>query len=324
MERRGIAFLLFGKQSAAGFLDIVLADRCRVHAERGLDVVTLYWGDSRRTWWIDPKRDWACVRVQVAAPELWRESRTQYRRTSDGNWFPERVEMYHSDFKSGSVPVEIATIENPEFNRPEHPLELTPTELGIEPGVSIRRSDGPGAYFWDGTSLISPDEYYARVDAGLLEPGPMVRSVWEARSARKLADSPAALRSRVRSWAVDRKLGLSRWEAYVKVFCDKYSLDHEQREAAYRILRDCQSRAEQFISRNADKIREIEDELATLQKLDLPPPEAIDAFQAGLIRLFEPINTIFERQLKPRLEKLPTRAQREAATSQPASAPSGK
>jgi len=34
-------------------------------------------------------------------------------------------------------------------------------------------------------------------------------------------------------------------------------------------------------------------------------------------KLLEPLNQIFERQLKPRLEKLPTSAQRRAAAAEP-------
>lgn len=38
-------------------------------------------------------------------------------------------------------------------------------------------------------------------------------------------------------------------------------------------------------------------------------------------KLREPIDKIFETSLKPRLERLPTRAQRQAATTQPAATP---
>lgn len=101
----------------------------------------------------------------------------------------------------------------------------------------------------------------------------------------------------------------SEWERYVQEFIRKYALDDGQQQAAMKILRDCQDQANRYYQARKTQIEEAGTAAANPAK----PGEKTAANKLDQAKLLEPISRIFEKQLKPRLEKIPTRAQRQAA-----------
>lgn len=107
---------------------------------------------------------------------------------------------------------------------------------------------------------------------------------------------------------------LSEWEKYVEGFISRYQLDEAQTTRARTILKDCQDQGERIMKARTPVIEQLDREAAELAKSD----DKDKAKKAAAIaekrkKLLEPIDRIFEGQLKPRLESLPTRAQRAAA-----------
>jgi hypothetical protein len=109
----------------------------------------------------------------------------------------------------------------------------------------------------------------------------------------------------------------SQWEQYVREFVQRYQLDDEQTQRANSILKDCQDEARRIMEKRKPEIERLDKKLQSVA-------ESKDAGGADKLKemaevsrqrtkLMEPIGEIFEKQLKPRLEKLPTRAQRQAA-----------
>ena len=112
----------------------------------------------------------------------------------------------------------------------------------------------------------------------------------------------------------------TQWEAYVRQFIEKYKLDADQQDRAYKILRSCQEQANSYMRSHADELDRLE---RRAQELQAAPNKSKDVgkevadLNTARTKLLEPIGQIFEKQLKPRLEKLPTRAQRDAAENPP-------
>jgi hypothetical protein len=106
----------------------------------------------------------------------------------------------------------------------------------------------------------------------------------------------------------------SQWEAYVREFIQKYQLDDGQTERALSYLKDAQEAARRIIQRTKSEIEQLDKKLAGLgESKDADKLKEMTEINARRTKLLEPINDIFEKQLKPRLEKLPTQKQRQAA-----------
>jgi hypothetical protein len=116
------------------------------------------------------------------------------------------------------------------------------------------------------------------------------------------------------------------WDRYVADFIKKYGLNDEQKQKAEGILKDCKSQAERYLTgKQADMERldaeEAKLKAATDKEKAQERSKALAEINKQRTEMREPVSQIFERQLKPKLERLPTRAQRrdaEAAAKQPA------
>lgn len=134
----------------------------------------------------------------------------------------------------------------------------------------------------------------------------------------------------------------SEWQKYVREFIQKYQLNDEQTQRANAILAECETAAERVMTSKKSELERIEKretELkgaagAAVAKPVGDPKAAGEAKAAAEVKtkelgeltkrrdeLLAPINRIFEDQLKPKLEKLPTRAQRKAAEEKSPKAP---
>ena len=106
----------------------------------------------------------------------------------------------------------------------------------------------------------------------------------------------------------------SKWEQYVRQFIDRYALDAEQQTRANKILKKCQEQADRYLRARKvafEKLDRREEALKTSTAKDKTKQMA--AIRTERTKLLSAVDDIFEKQLKPRLERIPTRAQREAA-----------
>lgn len=94
------------------------------------------------------------------------------------------------------------------------------------------------------------------------------------------------------------------WEQFVRDFVAEYELDADQQQKAVMLLLRCEVKGDSFLASKADALEKLEAE-----RLD--PAKKAEADEK-LAKLLAPIDDIFEKNLKPGLEKLPTRAQRAA------------
>ncbi len=106
----------------------------------------------------------------------------------------------------------------------------------------------------------------------------------------------------------------SQWDKYVEDFIAKYKLDSAQQQKARTILKECKDQAHRYLKGKKGSIERLDKLAEQLKKSkDKDKAKKLAEIEAQKRKLREPIDRIFERQLKPRLERLPTRAQRKAA-----------
>lgn len=285
--------------------------------EGEIHVVRVLKGEDTTTYWIDPRRGWSPVRVrsEYSKDNRWTESRTMLTEM-DGVWVPETVQIYDSLHDDGQTPLKVIQVYDASFNKPEHPRELTLADIGVDLGTMVtvvKRDQHPFEGKWDGENVIDPDEFLRRK----LQEGPLFKKELSCLK-RKQADKaiarlnedivgdldPVALRKSV---SRDPKQCESLWEAYTRKFIEKYQLNEEQTQKALAILKDCQDRGKAHLDGHRDEFAKYDELLK-----NAGPSENPD-LQAARNKLLKPLDDIFEQRLVPRLDKLPTRAQRKAA-----------
>jgi len=299
----------------------------------GLHVVTGRTRESMVKWWIDPERAWNVVRTEVFQDgKKIGERRFELKLDlHDGIWFPRRIEHYR--LGAGDTTASTVTeLHSVEFNRPEHPEELTPADIGIEVGTSViwqDREPARGGY-WDGEKTIPFAELVERIETGELAMGSTVRrarayvkkafptreklvaAIRGGASVSKVAATQPALPIPTSKW----KTIETRWETYTRLFIQRYDFNEEQTQKAWSICADCQGRARAYVAGRRKQFEELDVLTHSLGTPRSTQDKARAArLEARCDELTKPIDRIFEEQLCPRLQRLPTRAQREAVDS---------
>lgn len=284
-----------------------------------LKVITARHATGIIRWTIDPDRDGAPLRIENLGPDGAPRSETRIDlKLSDSFWFPALIETFAVDASGSQRRVESIAVHAVEFNRESHPSVLTPTDIGVEAGVNVHLQKADGSMdlrVWDGASIASLDDFFTRVKRGEAHQGPAVlreiaRS--EALLAARAATQPAlveSIRARSESFTIETDPVLSAWEKYTAAFIWRYELDTDQIQKALDILKSCQERGRSWVDRHREKIDAFNRELESATTGTRQPPD-VERVRAERDRILEPINEIFERELKPRLERLPTKEQR--------------
>lgn len=112
----------------------------------------------------------------------------------------------------------------------------------------------------------------------------------------------------------------SEWERYVVDFSKRHNLDDAQKQAAQKILRDVQEQANRYISGKRPQIEMIDKQIASAGGGSDAAARS-QKLRSERQQLLDPIQRMFEKQLKPRLDRIPTRAQRQAAETPDRKAP---
>lgn len=310
--------------------------------EDDLHVARVQTSTGTTTYWLDSQRGWSPVRVRDDYESGgWAESRSALK-LMDGVWFPTAVEMYSSRYKDGKEPAMVVRVYSATFNRPEHPQELTPADIGLEVGMDAQVVDQDTRSRrgkWDGERVVSDEEFLQRLRRGELQEGPgFLRGIAKAQTklaqdrktqgavagpAEATATAYSSLQQAADAARRQPEKFESLWETYVRRFIQKYQLNDDQTQKAMSILKDCQAQAQSYMTRHKGDFEELDRRAAKLkEKGEAESSASWSALKKQKAKLLKPIGDIFERRLKPRLDKLPTRAQR--ASAGPATQPAAK
>ncbi|MFH1747014.1 MAG: hypothetical protein ABIG44_08210 [Planctomycetota bacterium] len=269
--------------------------------EGSLHRVIVHYADDRvLEYEIDAAKGWNATRISGSSAGNEWENIIELREAG-GTWFPERTALY----VNGSLRTE-CVVSEAAFNSPGDPAGWTVEDIGFEVGMYVHTlgQENPESRgnFWDGCDAIPYEQMKVLFDSGELSPGPTLELMQSgdyeqpgSRLVRRLRISPGVLTS-----------FLSTWELYVIDFCDLHGLNREQVERAYRCLRGAQERGHQYLTRRAS-------DFASLQKKQATDELSTEQAQARFEKLRKPVDDIFEKELKPCLEKIPTREQRDGA-----------
>ncbi len=317
------------------------ARRYRQREINGLYEVEMQAEGSANTcrWYIDPAIDWNVVQCQfVYADEVLFETVTEYERV-DGTWCPVLV----TQFDSVGDAVQVLEVENARINPADIADQLSPDLLGLGNGMPVLPRQGVtlpydengkylGNYLYGtgGRLLTIPD--YARLEReGAIETDPRYAAKKEEyRAGRAAAERAASSETKVQNNvagdpssvgqadappAVVRNRVDDEWERYTRNFIARHKLNEAQKNAAWKVLRDCQEQRTGYLRSRRNRLLEIEERLSAQKTEDEGRRLLLELHQ-----LREPVRRIFEEQLKPRLLRIPTRTQRNEAAD-PSSEP---
>ncbi|MCA9242973.1 MAG: hypothetical protein KDA32_03385 [Phycisphaerales bacterium] len=210
-------------------------------------------------------------------------------------------------------------------NQNPAPKVYTPTDIeqkqnGVDPDADFAKAEESGFGAEDGKIVKeapidrTPKRRHASPEAEIVKgndgskspevnPQPPGRSPHEPRSNAATA---------VRSKTATRQE--SDWERYTREFCEKYELNDEQRQRAQSILTDCEKQRDRYLEKKKATLEDLDKRIAELrQSKDKDAGTQVTTLTQQKTDLEAPVQRIFDRQLKPRLERLPTSAQRKAA-----------
>ena len=282
-------------------------------------------------WHINPQKQWNAERVEYRRDGRLIKEMVLSLRERDGIWFPQVATLRRGP--SEEV-VKTWAIESATFNRPDHEQALTLTHIGVEPGMAIlpqgkaaeqRMAEGTGLcpLVWDGAQGVPAEEFREAVRAGRAQYGPTFEHLRAQASSAGHDGHGYPVAPAGGASILSAETLLSEWERYVRAFVAKYDLTEEQTQKALRMLKVCQDQANRYLHKHKADFEQFHDRARKARALSGSPAAreraAIDRERRGLR---EPVDEIFEKRLKPQLQKLPTRAQRQAAEAKVTSQPS--
>lgn len=285
------------------------------HDENGLHVVRAHGEDYDLVWWIDPHKDFNIVLTeQQKDGKVIKRSESTLVRFGEF-WFPEEVRLHTRPGAQGEPSI-TTRVDHAEFNQPDHPALLKPKHIGVSVGTHVNYSgtDGDIHGRWDGEKVATPDDFYARLNAGQLTLDESFLTA-ERRRKERINKTPPAQRLANTLASLSFPVDSFEWEEYTRSFGERHNFDDAQKQVAARILKDCQEQARAYVRRRAAEFDSFERALTQVRSGDASKGASttLETLYGRHKQLMHPIREIFEQQLKPRLERLPTRDQKSNA-----------
>ena len=265
------------------------------------------------TWEIDPNKGWNVERATFELGSIHQELVCNLKQYGDV-WLPETT-----DYRLNGETTTTVRIESASLNQPGDAKQFTLADMGMEAGMQISCQDSPEEPgkppAWNGEEVCSWDTWIADLKSGKRQWGPKFTKLIRGEPVERPYETEEQQRRRllarakmgVRS-ALNRHQDL--WSRYVADFIERHELNEDQAHKAQAILSDCQAKAEQKTMRLRMQCAPLLTELDAQGELKPDQQQRLDGL-LGSVR--EAVDKIFTEQLKPRLERLPTRAQKEAA-----------
>ena len=252
---------------------------------------------------LDPEQRAIVQRDLDAADRRFGDMQSMSEQWKRGEWSPEDWGMEDDPIQNAVPPEEI---ERP-AQASDNPRAVSPGGAAAVPGEGQPRKLGPRINpRRDRAAAKTEDEPSAETGKELAEEGATRVSTSGERSARRV-ERPSTDRGKTPSPGAP-KVEEDDWARYVRQFIEKYQLNDEQQQRAWLYYRGAKDRAKLFDQRHARKLEQLK--TRGTPKDDKSGGKSATAdleavHKAEQDRLFA--------QLKQRLERLPTRAQRRDA-----------
>lgn len=315
-------------------------------SEDGKEVISAQNGSKSMSWYFDDERTIVPSRVAYfEGGRLMAESKS-ILGAFDGKVFPQRIEFYRFGYKGGVEPFEIMEIQTLDVNSTEMPDALDLAAIHIDAGIDVTiRQEGAMDHVemrrWDGVNLVPLEVANEGQRSGRWTPGPhtlanrqRAQDLMRLRqeSGRWPPPAPDVAQSTETEPATQQQppglaaTAVSGWEAYTRRFIERYRLNVDQTSQAIRILRNCENEAHEWVQRHMREYDEYDSSVAKFRADQHEKTTDSTALDRSAAKLLKPLDDIFERTLKPRLDAIPTTQQRKdvegvvkrKATSRPA------
>ena len=259
-------------------------------------------------------------------------------------WFDDKlwaaVQMDYREFNGSVLPVKVAYLDGAErvrkmdeieyrdVNSPDIPESLTPSHIGFLVGsvVSVRSGTSSEELVWAGDRLVTRAEYAALKQRGMIEDDAQLVA-WFARARARGPTDPAAqgrtadlfgkpstdpliVPAPDASWRhritplLNAPDEADEWTRYVEQFITRYRLDDDQAARCRLFLQQASERRRQYLVSRRKR-------LESLRQRSYKTSGDARLGREELALLLRPLDDVFA-ELKARLERVPTRKQREA------------
>lgn len=279
--------------------------------------------DEITRWTLDARFGYQPTRCEVALDgKVIRWVDVDYAAAGDGEFFVRRAESYDADGTLYSrVEVDSALI-----NDPSQPVSLSPADLGIgngfnvvfRPGHPLHDAAHPQVILCDG-QFLAVEEYLERQRTIGVEPCPMVAQEFPEllKQYHAILERNGAPETRLSASQPSKGAAPGEWERFTLDFIARYHLDDDQRQKAMTILAECQQRGWRHVARIRPAMEALDRRAAGARGESAASGHKLSPSDLARERgkLLKPLDDIFQKELKPRLETLPTRAQRAAAST---------
>ncbi|GIK15509.1 MAG: hypothetical protein BroJett003_04730 [Planctomycetota bacterium] len=231
----------------------------------------------------------------------------------DGRWTPSRV-SYWAD----GVPTMHVDVPYVEFDRPDHPNKLTPEHLGLVPGIQIIQSGESQPLMWTGAEVVSIEEFRRRWESGLIDGSGIYALIERSKAPNGMCrfpdkqDPDLLLLSEAAKVKREPRL----WEEYVRRFISVYRLDSSQSQRAWAHHRECLNSLHEYRRKQDGELSELREREKQLEEgLSGSPAQVaeLSSVRARIERIEGFEARVFDERLRPGLDKMPTRAQIDAA-----------
>jgi hypothetical protein len=258
-------------------------------------------GGREYVWTINPAKGWNAESVAAVDNGTIVAQTVIELSESNGAWFPSVV-YYGID---GAEP-QVVTITSAEFNAESDKERFTPADAGMEPGANVTCQERRVQLYWTGKDMVAFSDYVQMVKNKTIEPGPIARRLYRGEPNPYLTEKQRGALLRERASA-SQPTENALWLEYVNMFVAAHRLNKEQEERARAILKDCQEMARSHVKGKLELLEE------AAKHAEANHPDGNREIEQRVSKLQDSIDRIFETQLKPRLEAIPSRQQKERA-----------
>lgn len=267
------------------------------------------------SWQINPERGWNAERIWFTNFDgsVPMDVTVQLQKLGK-TWFPQTVDYWVQGELSAGVRVVRAA-----FNSPADAKRFGPGDIGAEPGMRVGRAGATQLIstqpIWDGKKPIPKHEWEDLVRRGERKPGPTVRA-WQAAVAggpKQKIPIEELRRAYTLQSVVTMRLNI--WRQYTNRVIWAYRLNKEQTQQARLMLAQAEQDAETKFAARKARFAELENLLKEAKKhiADATADAIWERLDTQVRKELGFLTQIFEDQLVPQLDRIPTRGQRAKA-----------
>ncbi len=256
-----------------------------------IEVVSAEFNGKRLEWQLDSRQGGEPIHAAFyQGGRLVYSSETELAEV-DGRWMPVSISFYKGD---ADAPYKVVDVDKVTFDKPWHEKEITPSDMGMLFGTQVNGDDG--MRFWNGTELLSLDEYYELLYVYGVRPDPKIMEMLAKDFGQTVEEYVAridriSIRFRAKyyeehgesPWLTVTSKEKDEWDIYVEKFIKKHKFDKPRIKRAKMTLDRAKKLRDVYLQKNKSDIRKAERRQDT-KRLAVFEAHTENVFQQVLVR----------------------------------------